>query len=162
MASGTRFKQLPVKRFQALCENSRAQLRASAADAPLYELPDSVHILIAVIGVPAALALVERYRGVRLFVPVHKRQITPDHPLARCIGVEAARKLVQEYSGYELSVPRCLAAMRAVRDREIRRLHHEDGWTAARCAQWATLTERQVYTILAAPGEQDDRQSVLF
>lgn len=138
-------------------------MNARLSCAPLYDLPDSVHELIALIGVPAALALVERYKGIRLFVPVHARDIRTDHPLARVIGVEPARKLVERYSGMELSIPRCVAALRAVRDREIRALHRASGWPAARIAQRFNLTERQVYTILAAADDQpDDRQAALF
>lgn len=126
----------------------------------LEDLPESLREIIELIGMPATLSLVGRWGGVRLYIP---ERIRPDHVLAQTLGVDNARALSEIFARCEINVPKCDAALRRIRDREIRRLHFEDGWPAHRLARHYHLTERQVYTILAqSDASPDDGQSSLF
>lgn len=65
------------------------------------------------VGVEAALRIVETWPGVPLYIPA---KIGPDHPIARAIGPEAAAKLSAEYPGETLEVPVALKWRLAMRD----------------------------------------------
>ncbi len=126
-------------------------------------LPPLLQDFVEVIGLPATLKLVEHFGGVRIYVPSDPERLSADHALVRALGPGAAERLTQYSPNAEIAVPRCLAAIRRVRDAEIRRAHHEEGVTAARLARAHALTERQVYAILSLPFDQEDsRQAALF
>jgi len=126
-------------------------------------LPPLLQELTDIIGLPATLKLVEHFGGIRVFIPSDPRRLGADHALVRALGRDAAIRLTAYSPNAEIAVPRCVAAIRRVRDAEIRRAHHEDGWTAARLARAHALTERQVYAILALPFDNEDsRQATLF
>ncbi len=126
-------------------------------------LPALLQEFVEVIGLPATLKLVEHFGGIRIRPPVAIGELTAEHALVRALGLPAARALSLYTPGAEITVPRCLAAIRRVRDAEMRRAHNEDGVTAARLARAHALTERQVYAILALPFDNEDsRQAALF
>ncbi|HXG29577.1 MAG TPA: Mor transcription activator family protein [Nevskiales bacterium] len=111
-------------------------------------LPPSLHDLVEVIGLRAALALVERWGGTRVYIPEHAPG--SDHPLAQQIGQEATRKLCRAYAGETMSVPRAYRALRAALYRQIRHDYHQRGRSAAELAREHGMTERWVYAIVSS------------
>lgn len=73
------------------------------------DLPASVQDLAEVIGLTAAMQIVDAFGGRRVCVPVAEH---PDHPLARLLGPRAFHRLVATYRGEELEVPTCALAKR--------------------------------------------------
>ena len=126
------------------------------------DLPDSLREMVDVIGLEAVIRLVEHFGGIRVRIPSDPRRIHEGHPLARAVGIEAARKLGEAYAGLEITVPRAAAALRALRNQEIHRLHTEEGWPAHRLARKYQLHEYTIYTILSAYRPADDSQGTLF
>ncbi len=124
------------------------------------ELPASLAEIIDAIGIAAALKLVERYGGTRVYVP-SEETITVTHPLACAIGLEAARKLARVRGREYLDVPRCAAYVRAIRNAAIR-----DGLAEASAAELARqycTTRRNIFRIAAAGDDaSNDPQSDLF
>lgn len=118
------------------------------------ELPKTLLEVIEVIGVSAALRLVEGWGGLRLYVP-QPESITFDHELAKRLGYEEAVALCEIFAREKLDVPRCKAAARAARDRRMLR-EHDAGDSARLLAARHGLTERQVWRILAAAGANAD------
>lgn len=123
------------------------------------QLPQSAAEIVEVVGVEAALRLVEAWGGIRLYVP---QQMPEDHLLVSTLGRAEADQLADRYGGETVQIPRCLHALRAVRNGRIRAERH-DGASPALLALRYRLTERQVYSILAAGDEPaDDRQQSLL
>lgn len=114
-------------------------------------LPPSLADLVDVIGLAGVLKLVEAYPGVRCYVPF---DFAIDHPLARAVGPDIARKLIAFMPGEQVKIPKCEAAIRAVRNREIRR-RHAAGETVASLAIEFGLGESQTWAICA----EDDTPS---
>lgn len=107
---------------------------------PEHHLPASVRELVEVIGLAAALAIVEARGGVRLSVPT---KATAEHWLAELIGLEALEALVAVYAREEIEVPRCAAALRALRERRIV-AEFESGASNAELARKYQYTERGI------------------
>lgn len=129
-------------------------------DARLQELPKSVQELVELIGIDAALAIVQERGGIRLCVP---RQAREDHWLVPLIGLDALRALVAHYDGEEIDVPRCASALRAARERQIAaELEHD---SVARVARRHAYTERGIRKLrrrLEERGDIEDAQGDLF
>ncbi len=66
--------------------------------------PAELDWLASLIGPAATLALIERYAGVRVYIP-HK--VTARSNLARVIGLDDARALSAEFGRLEIKVPAC-------------------------------------------------------
>lgn len=79
-------------------------------------LPESIRDLTDIIGISAALRIVEERGGIRLYVP---KIVQINHWLADLIGTEALAALVEIYAGEEIEIPRCAAALKAMKDQEI-------------------------------------------
>lgn len=111
------------------------------------------------VGVEPALRLVEAWGGVRLYVP---QQMPKDHLLVSTLGRAEADQLADRYGGETLQIPRCLHALRAVRNTRIR-ADRRDGASTAELALRYRLTERQIYVVLAADDAPADarQQSIL-
>ena len=128
------------------------------------QLPESVAGVVDVVGISAALRLVECWGGVRLYVP---RKLEGDHFLVSTLGRDEADQLALWCGGMSIQVPRCLHALRAVRNVRIQR-DHDQGESAALLALRYRLTERQIYAILAqvskskVAGPEVKRQQRLF
>lgn len=120
-------------------------------------LPPSLRDIVALIGLPLAMKLVERHGGTRLFVP--KLGVSHDHPLAHLLGHKAAKVLVENYGGEEhFDIPLALRALKAVRNTEIRAKRPYT--SASKLALEYRTTERNIRLIC---GEiTDDRQDNLF
>lgn len=104
-------------------------------------LPPVARDLAELLGLDAALALVERWGGTPLWV---QRQPWPE--LVQAIGREAAETLCATYTLERIDVPRCVRSMRAVRDRAILEASSE-GISGAQLALAHGLTRRQITNI---------------
>lgn len=123
------------------------------------QLPQTVAEISEIVGIDATLRLVEAWGGVRLYVP---QQMPEDHLLVSTLGRDEAELLAEHYGGETILIPRCLAALRAVRNTHICN-ERDKGASIALLALRHHLTERQVYAILAAANTSvDDRQQSLF
>ena len=106
------------------------------------------------IGLRNTLLLVERFGGVRMYVPNRAR---PDHPIAELIGFDAFCALARLHGADEhFRVPKAAAAMRELRDRSIR----ASNLSIRRLALTHRLTERRVQQIRGA--YPSDAQPGLF
>jgi len=124
----------------------------SLYNADIAHLPPSVQDMVGVVGLTAALAIVEERGGIRLCVPA---QVRADHWLMQKIGAEAFARLVQVYAGEEIEIPKCDAALRALREHEIVNSDESN----ARLARRYGYTERGIRKLKrrvrnAAPDEQ--------
>jgi hypothetical protein len=89
-------------------------------DIDLDRLPSRVADLAQVIGLPAALALVEAYGGRSIWVP---KKASEQHWLAELIGMDAFASLCAAYGYTALEIDRCAAAIRATVEARIVREH---------------------------------------
>ena len=120
-------------------------------------LPLVLRDIAALIGLPATMRLVEAYGGTRLYVP---KRFDPDHPLVKLLGHDNAARLVEQYGGSEhFDIPFAARAVRALRDREIRR-QGARGMTRRELAIRNRISERHIRRIVG--GETDDSQGSLF
>lgn len=117
-------------------------------------LPGVVRDLAMEIGLPATMTLVENYQGARMWVPVN---YDAEHILVKLVGHEAMLKLIDIYGGEKPEIPRCVAAIRAVRDAKIR----ASDKSQRQLAFEYHLTERQIRNIQNGI-EDDDGQADLF
>jgi len=111
---------------------------------PLYLLPDSVHDLISIIDVPLTLVLIEARAGREITIPTNPK-LSPW--LIELIGLDAVTKLSDVYSGEKIDIPRCVVAMRAVRDKTI----YADKMSGETYGQLATkygFTERGIRKVI--------------
>lgn len=98
-----------------------------------------------VIGLEAALGVVRRFGGTRLWLPL---VLAEDHPLAREIGLAQAKRLSRHYCLEAISIPTCKGAFRAMRNRGICE-RYRAGETAAALAREYGLHERMIWKIVA-------------
>lgn len=109
-----------------------------------------------VAGLQAALAVVERWGGIRLYVP-EPDKLRDTHPMVEAVGADAAQAIAQRFQREEILVPRTPTLVRAARDRRIRAEHDPDaGVSASVLAQRWGLSLRMVRYILAETGHGDD------
>lgn len=102
--------------------------------------------LVIKLGLPAALRLVERFGGTRIYLP-RAEFMNADHPIAQAVGLEAALELCQAWAQERPAIPRAAAFLRNERDRAL--LKDANDHTVPALARKYELTERQVYYILA-------------
>ena len=108
-------------------------------------LPESVREMAEVIGLEAALGVVRRFGGTRLWLPL---VVEADHPLAREIGLAQAKRLGEYYRLESITVPSCKGAFRVLRNERITR-RYRAGETAAVLAREYGLHERMIWQIVA-------------
>lgn len=118
------------------------------ADFAVCELSPMLQQLVEVVGMVAAMQLVDQYGGIDLLVPA---KYLPQHPLVKLLGEDAARKLIHHHTGERIYVPRGAKALRCVRNRAIIQAYDEGQGSAAVLALQYHLSERQVRTILNTP-----------
>jgi Mor family transcriptional regulator len=102
--------------------------------------------IVRVIGLPAALELLERFGGTSIYLP-HPSRVKPDSALAQAIGMEAACRLASAWPQCEIGVPRGLEYARRERDRAIR--SEPPTMTLRDLARKYGLTERRIQQIRA-------------
>lgn len=114
-------------------------------------LPQSAKDLVELIGLEAALELIKARGGTQVRLP---KTATPDHYLTGIIGFEALETLCTVYSGDTLAPPRCVNALRALRDAALLRDKRE-GHTIAALALKNHMTERGVTKALRRIEKQE-------
>lgn len=126
----------------------------------LEHLPERARAIAELIGMPATLKLVERFGGVRIYVP---QTVPPSHALVDLLGRDAADRLAIAFGGDEhFDIPRCTLAARRVRDAQLV-ADFLGGMSHRLLAIKYQLTERGVRKIIARAGiTADDRQPELF
>lgn len=124
-------------------------------------LPPRLEEFVRLIGLPATMLLVERFGGLRIYIPVSPTQ---EHPFAELIGFENLCALSAEYgidgTGLRFELPRALRALNAVRNARIRS-DFIDGLSVRKLAAEHRLTERHVTRIVADVELKDERQAGL-
>lgn len=109
-------------------------------DATLDLLPRRVAELVDVVGLAAALKLVELRGGGRLEVP---KRAKPEHWLVEHIGLEALTKLVAYYNGERIEIDRCAKVLKMLKEREIVAAF-ESGASNGQLARKYQYTERGI------------------
>ena len=127
-------------------------------------LPPVLQDFVRLIGLQPTMALVERFGGLRIFVPTPER-CTDDHQFAQIIGTANLVKLADAYGGLEhFQLPKAEKALLAVRNARIA-ADYSSTKTARQLAAEHRLTEGQIVRILSAQGVSapaERRQAVLF
>ncbi|WP_255497675.1 Mor transcription activator family protein [Aquitalea sp. LB_tupeE] len=119
-------------------------------------LPEMAQLIASLIGLPRALKLIEAWGGTTF--PISKNQRRQGQiryeALAEVVGVDAADILTRHFGGEVLAIPRCAAALRAMRNQQIRdsfdtlTRHHPASHAVHQLARQYQITERQVWSIL--------------
>jgi hypothetical protein len=130
-------------------------MAAAKRKSPVAGLPPKLEELVEAIGFSATLKLVDRWGGVRLYVPLEEH-LTPEHAIVKELGAENAAKLARTHNEW-LEVPRAARYLRMVRNRVIR----ETGTSASRLARKFSMTRRNIFYIRAAE-EAEQLQLDLF
>lgn len=112
--------------------------------------PESVRELIGLLGLEAALILVKEYGGLVISIPFRNLGGEQGRRLAQLIGFEKAVELVGRYGGERLLIPRCVAAMKAIRNRKIV-AEYSGGKPVRIISREYELSERAVWLILSTP-----------
>lgn len=121
-------------------------------------LPPLLQEFVRLIGLQSTMALVERFGGLRIYIPLHP---TPEHHFCQIVGYENLVVLSKIYGREDhFQLPKAERALKALRNAKIgseygpksmRTLAHENN-----------LTERQIARILAEIQLQDTKQTALF
>ncbi len=109
-------------------------------DATLALLPKRVRELVEVVGITAALKIVDLRGGGRLEVP---RRAKPEHWLVEHIGLDALVKLVAYYDGERIEIDRCANLALMIKERLIV-AEFERGASNWQLAQKHGYTERGI------------------
>ena len=124
-------------------------------------LPPRLQEFVRLIGLPATMLLVERFGGLRIYIPA---TATVDHPFAELIGYDNLVKLAEQYgidgTGDRLLLPRAERALNAVRNAQIR-ADYVASKSLRELAAEHHLTERHVSRIVAHTRVSDARQATL-
>ncbi len=129
-------------------------------------LPAVLQDFVRLIGVQATMALVDRYGGLRIYIPAKP---TPDHAFAQLIGFDNLLALAKVYGREDhFTVPKAKRALEAVRNAKI--LSEYGPKSLRKLADEHRLHERQISRIIAraeakniARAEaKNDHQSKLF
>ena len=122
--------------------------------------------LVELVGVTAALRVVEKRGGTHFYVPNASR-IEPHHQLAQEFGLEAAKALAAAFPQAHVMAPRGSAYLRRLRDIAI--LEDAKAMSITAVARKYEMTERNVYMVLERGLEGlpdasgiDDSQGDLF
>jgi Mor family transcriptional regulator len=120
-------------------------------------LPKLLQEFVRLIGIEATLRLVERFGGLRIYIPLDPK---PEHHLAQLIGLDNLAKLAQVYGGEShFELPKALHALTAVRNAKIRADYRFK--SIRELAAEHHLTERHVTRIVAG-ADVEDPQANLF
>ncbi len=121
-------------------------------------LPPLLQEFVRLIGVVATMQLVERFGGLRIYVPANPY---PEHPLAQIIGFDNLVKLSRVYGREDhFQLPKAERALTALRDAKI--LADYGPKSIRQLAAEHRLTERHVTRIVAAAHVKNHDQTELF
>jgi Mor family transcriptional regulator len=114
-------------------------------------LPKVLQEFVRLIGLHATMLLVERFGGLRIYIPLNP---TADHHFAQLIGWDNLQKLSQVYGREDhFQLPKAERALTAVRNAKIK---SEYGPKSIRqLAAEHGLTERHITRIVGAPTNDD-------
>ena len=118
--------------------------------------------IIAAIGLPAAMKLVENFGGRRLYLPLPEN-IDETNGIAQAIGVEAARKLSEAWGrdrDQRPTIPRARGHLRVIVKGDI--LRDRKTLTIPQLAAKYEMTERNIYRYLSEIDEPEAEQPGLF
>lgn len=107
-------------------------------------LPESMRDIVRVVGIDAAITIVQERGGICMYIPA---TASPDHWLANAIGMEAFTKLVEYAPGWEPKIPLCKEALIAIKEREILK-KAQSGKSQAELAREYKMTERGIRKLL--------------
>lgn len=123
-------------------------------------LPQQIHEIAQVIGLPGALRLVQELGGTtwEFAKGANRNGEIRVAALADILGEEPAHKLTQHMGGEKVYIPKCDTALRRLRDLEINRQFEQavrEGVSANtvvnELARAYKLSDRRVWSILKAP-----------
>lgn len=121
-------------------------------------LPSLLQDFVRLIGLVATMQLVERFGGLRIYIPANP---TPEHHFAQLIGFDNLVKLAQVYGREDhFQLPKAERALIALRDAKI--LADYGPKSVRQLAAEHRLTERHVTRIVAAAHLKNDDQAELF
>ncbi len=85
-------------------------------------LPDVVHTIVKLVGLPAAMRLVDQLGGTTFPIAMRRSRLGEIRyeALAEIVGSEAADLLTAHFGGEVLYIPRCAKALRELMYRSIR------------------------------------------
>lgn len=115
-------------------------------------LPVMVRDIERIAGLPAAVAIVNAFRGIEISIPKGEGNNTAGNVafkrLADACGRDAALAICKEYGGEEISIPRCHSLRSEMRNRAIRRAF-DAGESINSLAYRFDMTSRAVEMILS-------------
>lgn len=109
-------------------------------EATVALLPKRVAELVDVVGLTAALKIVDLRGGGRLEVP---KYVKSGHWLVEHIGVEALTKLVAYYNGERIEIDRCAKVLQMIKERAIV-AEFDNGASNGELARKHNYTERGI------------------
>ncbi|MEO1752035.1 Mor transcription activator family protein [Thiofaba sp. EF100] len=122
-----------------------------------HDLPATARQIVALIGLPDTILLVEKLGGTTFPMPVGKNAMGELRftMLAEKVGVDIAKKLCEHYAREKLYIPRCAEALLRARNRIIHQQFDEmikRGMSAnhaiAMMAPMHKLSDRHIWNIL--------------
>jgi Mor family transcriptional regulator len=127
------------------------------ADLSTELLPKVLQEFVRLIGLQATMLLVERFGGLRIYIPLNP---APDHHFAQLIGFDNLVKLSQIYGREDhFELPKAKRALTALRDAKIKAEHGPK--SIRQLAMEHRLTERHITRILGTQAGNDE-QAELF
>jgi len=112
-------------------------------------LPKRTAELADVIGLAAALKLVERHGGRHIWVP---KNASANHWLTELVGMEALEKICAYYGYSQLEIDRCAALVRAIKNQTIL-AEFNAGLTNGQLALKYNTSERNIRLIKNKTGQ---------
>lgn len=120
-------------------------------------LPRVLQEFVRLIGLPATMLLVEKFGGLRIYIPLHP---TPEHHFAQLIGFDNLQRLSAEYGREDhFELPKAERALVELRNAKMRAEHASK--SIRQLAGEYGLTERHVTRIIGDDSSNDD-QAELF
>ncbi len=131
---------------------------STSADLSVDLLPKVLQDFVRLVGLAATMLLVERFGGLRIYIPLHP---TADHAFAQLIGLDNLLKLSEVYGREDhFQLPKAMRALQAVRNAKMRAEHGPK--SIRQLAIEHRLTERQVTRIVGESDQVDRDQVPLF
>jgi Mor family transcriptional regulator len=128
------------------------------SDLSIELLPKVLQEFVRLIGLPATMLLVEKFGGLRIYIPLHPNA---EHHFAQLIGYANLVKLSKVYGREDhFELPKAERALTAIRNAKI---VAEYGPKSVReLAAEYRLTERHVTRLVGAVDAKNDDQSEMF
>ena len=127
----------------------KAAFTATTADQSeiVAAMPQTAQELVRAVGFLAALDIMRRFGGDRLFIPANMPEA--DHPLVVSLGADVVSKLMTVIGAGQIEVPILASVERFLRDRALR-ADFDAGASLRELRQRYHLTQRHIRKILVA------------